>query len=84
MLNKFFAKPIEMQIGGQTLKFCSVADFDFCMPGRTAIPSKKITDMVKFSPDQLKKEARTIKDIEKRFVSILSRSIEDTDSFSKA
>jgi hypothetical protein len=84
MLNKFFTKPIEIKVGEQTYKFCSVADFEFSLAGRTAVPSKKITDMVKFSTDQLKKEAKTIKDIEKRFVSILSKSIEDTSSINRA
>jgi len=36
---------------------------------------KKITQMVKFSVQQLKKEARTIKDIEKMFVAFLNRGI---------
>ena len=84
MLNKFFAKPVELKIGEQTLKFNSLADFDFSMSGRTSVPSKKIIEMVKFTTDQLKGEARTIKDIEKRFVSILSKSIEDTDSINRA
>lgn len=84
MLNKLFAKPIELQVGDQPLKFSSIADFEFCLSGRTSVPSRKITEMVKFSPDQLKKEARTIKDIEKRFVSILSRSIEDPLSINRA
>lgn len=84
MLNKFFAKPLEIKVGEQTLKFSSVADFDFCMTGRTSVPSKKIIEMVKFTTDQLKTEARTIKEIEKRFVEILSKSIEDTDSINRA
>ena len=84
MLNKFFTRPLELTIGEQTLKFSSVADFEFSMAGRSAVPSKKITDMVKFSTDQLKKEAKTIKDIEKRFVSILSQSIEDPNSINLA
>jgi len=84
MLNKFFAKPVELKVGEQTLKFSSINDFDFCMTGRTSVPSKKIIEMVKFTTDQLKNEARTIKDIEKRFVSILSKSIEDTDSINRA
>ena len=84
MLNKFFTKPIELSVGEQTYKFCSVADFEFSLAGRTAVPSRKITEMVKFSTEQLKKEARTIKDIEKRFVGILSRSIEDTNSINRA
>ncbi len=40
--------------------------------------------MVKFTTEQLKKEAQTIKHIEKRFVSILSKSIEDANSISRA
>ncbi len=84
MLNNFFAKPVEIQVGEQQLKFSSIADFEFCMSGRTAVPSKKIIDMVKFSTDQLKKEAKTIKEIEKRFVGILSKSIEDTNSIDRA
>lgn len=84
MLNKFFTKPLELQIGDQTLKFSSVSDFEFALAGRTAVPSKKITEMVKFSPEQLKKEAKTIKEIEKRFVGILSRSIEEPSSINRA
>lgn len=83
MLNKLFAKPIELQVGDLVLKFVSIPDFEFCLSGRTSVPSRKITDMVKFTPDQLKKEARTIKDIEKRFVSILSKSIEDPLSINR-
>lgn len=84
MLNKFFAKPIELQVGEQPLKFSSIADWEFCLSGRTSVPSRKITEMVKFTPEQLKKEARTIKDIEKRFVGILSKSIEDPQSINRA
>ena len=84
MLNKLFAKPVELEVAGQPLKFSSIADFEFSMAGRIAVPSRKITEMVKFSPEQLKKEARTIKDIEKRFVGILSKSIEEPTSIERA
>jgi FHA domain-containing protein len=84
MLNKFFAKPIEITIGEQILKFSSLADFEFSLAGRTSVPSKKIISMVKFSLDELKKEARTIKEIEKQFVSMLSKSIENPESINHA
>ncbi|NKB37374.1 MAG: hypothetical protein GKR93_09440 [Gammaproteobacteria bacterium] len=84
MLNKFFSKPLELQVGEHALKFSSVADFEFAVAGRISVPSKKITEMVKFTPDQLQKEARTIKEIEKKFVGILSKSIEDTNSINRA
>jgi FHA domain len=84
MLNKFFAKPIEFTVGEQPLKFSSLADFEFALAGRTSVPSKKITSMVKFSVDELRKEAKTIKEIEKQFVSMLSKSIEDPESINRA
>jgi hypothetical protein len=84
MLNKFFTKPIELTIGEQTLKFCSLSDFEFSLSGRTSVPAKKITSMVKFSTTELKKEAHTIKGIEKRFVTILSKSIEEPGSINRA
>ncbi|MBL1143238.1 MAG: FHA domain-containing protein [Proteobacteria bacterium] len=84
MLNKFFAKPIEVTVGEQSLKFSSLADFEFALAGRTSVPSKKITSMVKFSIDELRKEAKTIKEIEKQFVSMLSKSIEDPESINRA
>ncbi len=84
MLNKLFAKPIEMTVGEQTLKFSSLADYEFALSGRTCVPSKKITSMVKFSIDELKKEAKTIKEIEKKFISLLSKSIEDPESINRA
>ena len=84
MLNSFFAKKsIEITVGEQTLKFSSIADFEFCLAGRTSVTSGKTIEMAKFSPDELKKEARNIKRIEKRFVSILSKSIEDADSINR-
>jgi len=84
MLNKFFTKPIELTIGEQNLTLNSLADFEFSLAGRTSVPSKKITGMVKCSLDELKNEARSIKDVERRFVSILSKSIEEPSSIGRA
>ena len=84
MLNKFFSKPVELNVGDKTLRFCSIPDFEFCLNGRTSVPSKKISEMVKLSTKKLKNEAVTIKDIEKRFVNILSRSIENPNSINQA
>ncbi len=75
---------MELSVGEQTISFLSIADFEFCMSGRTSVPTSKITDLVKCSTEQLQKEAHTIKDIEKRFVAILSRSIEKPASISRS
>ena len=84
MLNKFFAKPMELVIGEHTIRFQSIDDFEFSLTGRTSVPTKKITEMVKCTTKQLQTEAHTIKDIEKNFVSILARSIEDPSGISRS
>ena len=84
MLNKFFTKPIELIVGEQNLTLNSLTDFEFSLAGRTSVPSKKITEMVKCSLDELKNEARSIKEIERRFVSVLSKSIEEPSSIGRA
>ena len=84
MLNKLFAKPMELTIGDQTIRFQSIADFEFALTGRNSVPTKKITEMVKCTDKQLQTEAHTIKDIEKNFVAILSHSIEDPSSISRS
>jgi len=84
MLKNIFSKPVQLKVGDQFLTFHSIADFEFTLNGRTSVPVKKITDMVKQPPQKLRKEATTIKEIEKRFVAILSRSIENPKSINRA
>lgn len=86
MLNKLLSKsrPVQLEVGDKTLTFHTIADFEFSMNGRTSVPSKKITDLVKQPQQKLRKEASTIKEVEKRFVAILSRSIENPDSINQA
>ena len=84
MLKNIFSKPVQLQVGEHLVSFNSIADFEFCLNGRTSVPVKKITDMVKQPPQKLRKEATTIKEIEKRFVSILSRSIENPKSINQS
>ncbi len=84
MLDKLFAKPLQLRIGEQELSFTSIADFEFCLSSRTSVPLSKITAMVKSTAKQLQTEAHTIKDIEKRFVAILSLAIEDSSSISRS
>jgi hypothetical protein len=77
MLNKLFPKPVQFTIEGQELTFNTIADFEFCLSGRTSVPVKKIAELMKLPPHKLHKEASTIKEIEKKFVAILSRAIEN-------
>lgn len=86
MLNKIFSRPLpalELQVGEQHFNFLGIADFEFALGGRTAVPSGKIQRLVQCSMQELRAEARTIKEVEKRFVDILSRSIEEPKSINR-
>lgn len=76
MLNKRFAKALSLTVAGHEISFDTLAEFEFCLAGRTDVPAKKVAALMNLSPDELKNEAKTIKAIEKQFVDILRKSIE--------
>ncbi len=82
MLTNFFSKGLTLEIGGKTITFNSLADFEFSLNGRTNVPSSKLADLAKKSPQELKQEAKSIKAVEKRFVEFLSRDMEDSTNVS--
>lgn len=84
MLNSFFIRPLEMNIGGQYYKFCSTIDFEFALQGRTSVPSKKVIELLSHSHDALKKEAFAIQGIEKSLDEILFRSIDSPNTIKRA
>ena len=75
MINNLFRKPFVITIGEQMLKFYSVAEFEFGLASRTTVPSDRVAELIKLSLSGLKKEAQKIKNIEKYFVALLSKSI---------
>lgn len=77
MLNKLFNKELQLNIAGQPISFNTLAEFEFCLSGRTEVPSRKMGELIKLSSEELKSEAKNIKAVEKRFVDILSKSIEN-------
>ena len=77
MLNKLFAKPLTLTISGQDISFNTLAEFEFCLAGRTEVPARKMADLVELTSEDLKREAKSIKAVEKQFVEILSKSIEN-------
>ncbi len=76
MLDKLFNKALTLSINGEEISFNTLTEFEFALGGRTNVPATKLTDLIMLSPDELKREAKSIKAVEKRFVDILSRSIE--------
>ena len=76
MLEKLFGKALTLVVNGEEITFSTLAEFEFALGGRTNVPASKMADLMMLSADELKREAKSIKAVEKRFVDILSRSIE--------
>ncbi|MGE0483076.1 MAG: FHA domain-containing protein [Gammaproteobacteria bacterium] len=83
MLDKLFGKALTLVINGEEISFHSLTEFEFALGGRTNVPATKLADLIMQSPDELKREAKSIKAVEKRFVDILSRSIEHPGEIGK-
>jgi hypothetical protein len=83
MLDRLFARPLSLTIAGQEISFNTLKEFDFALSGRTEVPSRKMSELVMLTPSELKREAQSIKAVEKQFVEILSKSIESQQSISQ-
>ena len=83
MLEKLFAKTLTLNINGEEISFNSLAEFEFALGGRTNVPATKLADLMMLPPADLKREAKSIKQVEKRFVDILSNSIEHPGEIGK-
>ena len=84
MSNNLFIQPLELKLDEQTLRFNSASDVAFSMEGRTAVSSAKLSELFKFSTDQLEAQAKTIAGTKKVLISILSHVAEEPDSIARS
>ena len=80
---ELFGKTLSLEIKDEEISFNSLAEFEFALGGRTNVPATKLSDLIMQSPSDLKREAKSIKAVEKRFVDILSQSIEQPGEIGK-
>jgi len=80
MLRSLFRKPLSLQIGERTLRFDSRVDFEFALASRTEVPAGKIAELVRCTTEQLRTEASSVRQIERHFVEVLARSIQEPGS----
>ena len=83
MLEKLFSKALSLNISGKEISVNALAEFEFALGGRTNVPASKLANLIMLAPDALKRKAKSIKSVEKRFVNILSRSIEQPGEIGK-
>lgn len=84
LFRRFSPKPqaITLAVGGSMLTFHSVRDFDFALASRTDVPATKIAQLMRLKDEELLEEIEGIRDVKRRFVSVLLRSITKDDSIS--
>jgi hypothetical protein len=80
MIEKLFSNRLRLQFQDRTVSFASLSDFDFCLSSRTEVPAGKIRELVRQSPEALTKEAGSIRQLERGFVDLLSKSMEEPGS----
>ncbi len=83
MLLRFFKRSLRLEVGERRLTFDSITDFEFALSSRTEVPASKVAALVKLTACDLRSEATKIRTVEKRFVKILSRSLEVPGSISQ-
>ncbi len=80
MFRKLLTKRLRLEFRDKTVSFATVTDFDFALSSRTEVPAGKITDLVRQSPEALTQEASSIRQLERRFIDLLSKSMEEPGS----
>jgi len=80
VLKNLFVKPLQLELDERTVSFNTPGDFEFCLASRTEVPAAKIAELVRMTPDALRREASKIREVEKRFVEVIAKSIEETGS----
>ena len=76
VLKNLFTKPLNLELTGRSVSFNSVVDFEFSLASRTEVPAAKFAELVGLPPAELKKEATSIREVERRFFDVLARSLE--------
>lgn len=80
MFSRRSRKPLRLELAGRKLTFETLADFEFSLSARTEVPASKVSELVKLSASALHREAVRLRDMEKRFVALLAKSLEDPQS----
>lgn len=80
MLKSLFARPLILEFGERSVRFSHVQDFEFALSSRTEVPATKISELIRFSSEELMREASNIREVEKRFVDVVARSLEEPGS----
>jgi hypothetical protein len=76
LLSRLFRRPFKLELGERRVTFNTVSDFEFSLSSRTEVPAGRVAELLALSEEELRREADSLRQVEKRFLELLSRSIE--------
>lgn len=68
---------LDLQIGNIQYSFHAPRDFEFALAGKIAVPVTKFTELLKLPADELLREGKAIRKVEKQFVQVLEQCLEE-------
>ena len=68
----------------QILTFSTLDDFEFCLDARVEVPARKVAELLKQPLDNLRKEARSIRRVEERFMQVLTAALDDPEALGRS
>lgn len=69
--------PLTLRLEGRAIHFATLDDFAFGLAGRTRIAADSVGQLMQLSPSELRREASGIRDVERRFVDVLTDSFKE-------
>ena len=67
--------PLTFELDGRTIRFATLDDFAFSLSGRTQIAATSVAYLMQLAPNELRREATNIRDVERRFVDLLADAL---------
>lgn len=69
------SQPLKLELDGRALSFASLDDFAFSLSGRTQLAADSVANLMELAPSELRREATSIRDVERRFVDLLADAL---------
>ena len=71
------SEPLTLHLDGRAIRFATLDDFAFGLAGRTRIAADSVGKLMQLTPSELRREASGIRDVERRFVDLLTDSFKE-------
>jgi len=77
------SEQLTFELDGRALSFATPDDFAFGLSGRTRIGADTVSKLMQLVPGELRREATTIRDLERRFVDLVASALQQPSTVGK-